>query len=101
MVAASPTKSSNEPTPGMGAVRGKERIQELDMLRGWAIFGMLLVNVWVFQTFDLPQLPVFRDGCSDRAGHGVVARWERIALATRFTKRFPLSALTPLSMRIR
>ena len=28
------------------------------MLRGWAIFGMLLVNVWVFQTFDLPLLPV-------------------------------------------
>ncbi len=39
-------------------VRGKERIQELDILRGWAIFGMLIVNVWVFQSVNLPPLPV-------------------------------------------
>jgi len=29
---------------------------------------------------------LFRDGCSDRPGHERIARWERIALATRFTR---------------
>ena len=38
----------------MEPARGEERIAELDILRGWAIFGMLIVNVWVFQSFFLP-----------------------------------------------
>jgi len=29
---------------------------------------------------------LFRDGCTDRPGHEKVARWERISLATRFTR---------------
>ncbi|MHC4451107.1 MAG: methyltransferase domain-containing protein, partial [Planctomycetota bacterium] len=29
---------------------------------------------------------LFRDGCRDRDGHQIVARWERIAIATRFTR---------------
>jgi len=29
---------------------------------------------------------LFRDGCTDRAGHNRVSGWERIALATRFTR---------------
>ena len=29
---------------------------------------------------------LFREGCTDRAGHRGVSRWERIALATRFTR---------------
>jgi len=29
---------------------------------------------------------LFREGCTDRAGHRRVSRWERIALATRFTR---------------
>jgi uncharacterized protein len=42
----------------MEPTRGKERIEELDILRGWAIFGMLIVNVWVWQSFFLPSLPL-------------------------------------------
>ncbi len=40
----------------MEPARGEERIAELDILRGWAIFGMLIVNVWVWQSFFLPPL---------------------------------------------
>ena len=42
----------------MEPARGEERIAELDILRGWAIFGMLIVNVWVLQSFFLPLLPL-------------------------------------------
>ena len=42
----------------MEPARGEERIAELDILRGWAIFGMLIVNVWVFQSVFLPSLPL-------------------------------------------
>ena len=42
----------------MEPARGEERIAELDILRGWAIFGMLIVNFWVFQSFFLPGLPL-------------------------------------------
>jgi uncharacterized protein len=45
--------ASAEPTPVMGPTRPRERIEVLDILRGWAIFGMLVVNMsldlgWAF-----------------------------------------------------
>ena len=38
------------PLPGFGPVAPQERIETLDILRGWALFGILLVNM----TDDLP-----------------------------------------------
>jgi len=35
------------PLPGFGPVTPQERIETLDILRGWAIFGILLVDIEV------------------------------------------------------
>jgi len=73
------TNKNLHPTGDHGAntvmepARGKERIAELDILRGWAIFGMLIVNVWGFQSFFLPwplQLTQVWTGTADQ-----VALW--------------------------
>ncbi len=34
-----------EPAPGLGPVRAKERIETIDILRGFALFGILVVNM--------------------------------------------------------
>ncbi len=34
-----------EPTPVMGPIRVRERIEVLDILRGFALFGVLLMNI--------------------------------------------------------
>ncbi len=43
-----------EPTSVMGPVRPKERIEVIDILRGWAIFGILVANMPVFSADYLP-----------------------------------------------
>ncbi len=46
--------ASAEPMPVMGPTRPRDRIEVLDILRGWAIFGILLVNMMVFAADYLP-----------------------------------------------
>jgi uncharacterized protein len=50
-----PPSTSAEPTPAIGPVRPKERIDTIDILRGWAIFGILLVNMWSWQSRFAPE----------------------------------------------
>ncbi len=40
-----PPSTSAEPTPAIGPVRPKERIDTIDILRGFALFGVLLANM--------------------------------------------------------
>ncbi len=54
-----------EPTSVMGPVRPRERIQVLDILRGWAIFGILVVNMMVFAADYLPEAELW-PGLADR-----------------------------------
>ncbi|MEE8606482.1 MAG: DUF418 domain-containing protein [Nitrospiraceae bacterium] len=42
-----------EPAPVLGPVRAKERIEVIDILRGFALFGVILVNTWHFQSESL------------------------------------------------
>ena len=42
-----------EPTPVMGPTRPRDRIEVLDILRGWAIFGIILIN---FSDFSISSL---------------------------------------------
>ncbi len=46
-----PPTASVKSAPEIGPVRPKERIETIDILRGWAIFGMVVANVWGFQSF--------------------------------------------------
>ena len=46
-----PATASDKSAPEIGPVRPKERIEVIDILRGWAIFGMVVANVWGFQSF--------------------------------------------------
>ncbi|MFB3096046.1 MAG: hypothetical protein ACE10O_09395, partial [Candidatus Acidiferrales bacterium] len=39
---------SAEPTPVMGPTRPRDRIEMIDILRGFALFGILRVNMRVF-----------------------------------------------------
>ena len=40
-----------EPSPVTGPIRAKERIEVIDILRGWAIFGIVLIN-WTGYTLS-------------------------------------------------
>jgi uncharacterized membrane protein YeiB len=52
-------------TPGMGPVRARQRLESIDILRGLALFGVLIVNlVMEFQRFD-PS----KDARAVRSGH--------------------------------
>jgi uncharacterized protein len=50
---ASNVPASAGTTPGLGPVRAKERIETIDILRGFALLGVILVNTWAFQSFYL------------------------------------------------
>ncbi len=49
----------------MGPTRPKERIDVIDILRGWAIFGILVVNMMVFAADYLPKAELW-PGLGDR-----------------------------------
>jgi uncharacterized protein len=51
---ASVPTASPEPLPVIGPVRPAERIETIDILRGWAIFGILVANMMVFAADYLP-----------------------------------------------
>ncbi len=66
MLEQTPRPGTNpEPTSVMGPVRPRERIQVLDILRGWAIFGILLVNMLGFAASYLPRAELW-PGLADR-----------------------------------
>ena len=47
-MSAQPVILTDEAPPALGPVLGKERIEVIDILRGVAIFGILLVNMSAF-----------------------------------------------------
>jgi len=51
-MSAQPAIPATEPLPALGPVLGRERIEVIDMLRGLAIFGILLVNM---SAFSMPE----------------------------------------------
>ncbi len=48
------TTAIAEPKRPIGPIRPKDRIQVIDILRGFALFGVILVNTWAFQSWNLP-----------------------------------------------
>ncbi len=62
-----------EPAPVLGPVRPKERIETIDILRGFALFGVILVNTWAFQHWFLPWRIQYGEVWTGTADH--VAMW--------------------------
>jgi uncharacterized protein len=62
-----------EPAPVLGPVRAKERIETIDILRGFALFGVILVNTWYFQSYFLPWRIQYGEVWTGTANH--VAMW--------------------------
>src|SRR3712207_7893789 len=44
----------------------KERVEVVDMLRGFALFGILLINITAFAFPGIPPTPQFADSTLDR-----------------------------------
>ncbi len=70
---ASVPTASPQPTPVLGPVRAKERIETIDILRGFALFGVILVNTWAFQSYFLPWRIQYAEVWTGTANH--VAMW--------------------------
>jgi uncharacterized protein len=70
---STPPAAVTEAAPELAPVAPGERIPELDILRGFALFGILLVNMAIFRytvyTFLLPELDPWT-GAADR-----VVKW--------------------------
>jgi uncharacterized protein len=62
-----------EPAPVLGPVRAKERIETIDILRGFALFGVILVNTWAFQRWSLPWRIEYGEVWTGTADH--IAMW--------------------------
>ncbi len=60
-----PATASVKSAPEIGPVRPKERIETIDILRGWALFGILLVNMLGFAASYLPRAELW-PGLADR-----------------------------------
>ncbi len=70
---ASNVPASAGTTPGLGPVRAKERIETIDILRGFALFGVILVNTWAFQSWSLPWRIGYAEVWTGTADH--IAMW--------------------------
>ncbi len=67
-------------------VGGAERVQELDVVRGFALFGVLLVNAI---GFNYHHYPSYRDGLLGASlGHGVVNRLLSVIISTLAVANF-------------
>ncbi|MDA2913023.1 DUF418 domain-containing protein [Acidobacteriia bacterium AH_259_A11_L15] len=61
------------PAPALGPVRPKERIETIDILRGFALLGVILVNTWAFQSWSLPWRIGYAEVWTGTANH--IAMW--------------------------
>ncbi|MFQ5926569.1 MAG: heparan-alpha-glucosaminide N-acetyltransferase domain-containing protein, partial [Terriglobia bacterium] len=67
-------RATPQPAPVLGPVRPKERIETIDILRGFALFGVILVNTWAFQSFYiLPWRIEYAEVWTGTADH--IAMW--------------------------
>ncbi len=74
MLEQTPRPGTNpEPTSVMGPVRPRERIETIDILRGFALFGVILVNTWAFQSWHLPWRIGYAEVWTGTADH--IAMW--------------------------
>ncbi|MFQ5818190.1 MAG: DUF418 domain-containing protein, partial [Terriglobia bacterium] len=89
-----PEQASNpaaiaEPAAVLGPVRAKERIEVIDILRGWAIFGILLVNMMVFSADYLPEAELW-PGLADRTAFYLIRFFGESKFWTLFSFLFGL-----------
>ena len=67
------TTAIAEPKRPIGPTRPKDRIETIDILRGFALLGVILVNTWGFQNWSLPWAIQFEEVWTGAADH--VAMW--------------------------
>jgi len=67
------TTAIAEPKRPIGPIRPKDRIQVIDILRGFALLGVILVNTWEFQNWSLPWRIQYEEVWTGAADH--VAMW--------------------------
>ncbi len=73
----------------IGPVRPQERIETIDILRGFALFGVILVNTWAFQSWSLPWRIGYAEVWTGTADH--IATWMIEFFATgRFFRLFSI-----------
>src|SRR3989338_9565329 len=60
------------PAPGIGPVPPSQRLEVIDVLRGWAVFGILLVNMQVFSGPGDPLREELWTGTAERAAMQLV-----------------------------
>ena len=66
------TSAIAEPKRPIGPIRPKDRIETIDILRGFALFGVILVNTWAFQGWDLPWRIRYGEVWTGTADHVVM-----------------------------
>ncbi len=81
--------ASAEPTPVMGPTRPRDRIEVLDILRGFALFGILLVNMRVFSGPGELSTQLFT-GSADRVASGLIEFFAQQKFLSLFTFLFGL-----------
>ncbi len=64
--------SGAELTSVLAPVSTRERIETIDILRGFALFGVVLVNTWSFQSYFLPWQIEFSEVWTGTANHIVM-----------------------------
>ena len=70
---ASILTSSPVTTPVLTPVSASNRIETIDILRGFALFGVILVNTWAFQNWFLPWQIGYAEVWTGTADH--IAMW--------------------------
>ena len=84
----------SESKPTIGPVRPKERIEVIDILRGWAIFGILVVNMMVFAADYLPEAELW-PGLADRTADSLIRFFGASKFWTLFSFLFGLGFAFP------